>query len=194
MKKFLSIAFAMMLCVLALSATAFAADAVYTVSDVDSCYPGDEIEITVSLDVNTPFKAAGIANITYNKDALTFNGAEINSDFENKMCIKEFSDMTLAVASENVIESYNGTVLTMSFTVNEDAPAGEYEITGFPAARNSVALEAAIAGGNVVVKAESERPEVSEVVFDKTSALMMIGEEIEIEAEIEPTDAIKTLV
>ncbi len=159
MKRILSVFLAVLMCVLPLAANISAvevpssAKAVYTFSNV-SAYPEENISVSLSLETFTAFKAAGITGITYDKNALTFDGATIEAAFGDLMFVKSFTanNMTLVAAAMTAIDSYEGKILTLHFTVNKDAEVGEYTIAGTPSFQDtSAVVEAFLIPGTVTV-------------------------------------------
>ena len=163
MKRLLSVVLATLMCVLPLAANVSAvevpstAKAVYTFSDAAE-FAGEDVTVTLSLETFTSFKAAGMAGITYDQDALTFNSATIESDFGDLMFVKDFTNMTLVTAASSAIDSYNGTILTLNFTINPDAEVGVYEITGTSSFRDgtdeSPIVESFVIPGTITVKGQ----------------------------------------
>ena len=169
------------------------AKAVYTVSDAVG-YTGEDVEITISLETFAELNAAGIGDITYDENALTFNGCTIENTFENLAFYKEFSDMTFISMAEDEISEFSGALLKLSFAVKEDATPGEYEITGIPAASNGDAVEAFLASGTITVKDISEKPmiPVTGITFTETSAMLKVGDKLTITPVFTPVDATLT--
>ena len=165
-------------------------DAVYKVENKLG-YTGEEVEVAITLEAVQAFKAAGIANINYDKNVFTLNSCTVADEFGNLVYVNDISDMTFVAAAEEVIDSYNGKVLTLNFTIKENATPGNYQITGTPAIANDVNMNTTIYAGIVTVKHISEKPiiPVEEVDIKIATAYIPVGETTHLSAVVTPDEA-----
>ena len=153
-------------------------------------YTGEEVDFVISLNTTDAFKAVGITNLTYPTDVFTLNGCTIADEFGNIMYIKDVTDNTFVAAVENALESYNGKVLTLNFTVKENAEPGMYAVYGDSVVENAGQMHNEVVDGMIEVKHISEKPiiPVEAVVLDST-AYVATGATLKLDVTILPEEA-----
>lgn len=159
-------------------------------------YTGEEIEVAVSLETLETFKAAGIANISYDKDVFTLNSCTLAQDFDALTSFGNFSDETIVALDETDIASYNGAFAVLSFTINEDAEPGTYTITGTPGLAGEDRIISSVSSGSIEVKHVSEKPiiPVEEVDILASTGYVPVGGTLHLEAVITPEEATNKLL
>lgn len=166
------------------------ADAVYTFESKLG-YTGEEIEVAVSLETLESFKAAGIANLDFDEDVFTLNSCTLTDEYDALISFDDFSDMTFVSVDETEIDSYNGAVLVLSFTISEDAEPGMYTITGTPGLAGDSRINASVSAGTIEVKHISEKPiiPVEEVDIEASTAYVHVGGTVHLRATVTPDEA-----
>lgn len=130
MKKFKALA-ALLLCIIiftvSIPLTAAAGSLKITVSNL-TAVPGDEIAVAVDISENTGVMAMTFA-LGYDTKVLTYNG--FNIGIFNDYTVVDHPDRGYVsfVNCENADRTYEGNILVMKFTVNDDAPAGLSDLT-----------------------------------------------------------------
>ena len=154
-------------------------------------YIGEEIEVVISLEAYEAFKAAGIANISYDEDVFTLNGCDLTNEFGALSSFENFSDKTIVALDETDIASYNGTFAVLRFTINENAEPGTYTITGIPGLAKSDRLECSVNAGTITVKDVSEKPvvPVEKVDIDVSTVYLPVGETTQLDVTVTPEEA-----
>lgn len=154
-------------------------------------YTGEEIEVVISLEAYEAFKAAGIANISYDEDVFTLNGCDLTNEFGVLTSFENFSDKTIVALDETDIASYNGAFAVLRFTINENAEPGTYTITGVPGLAKSDRLECSVNAGTITVKDVSEKPvvPVEEVDIDVSTVYLPVGETTQLDVTVTPEEA-----
>ena len=171
---------------------ALAADAAATYTFESKLgYTGEEIEVAVSLETLESFKAAGIANISYDEDVFTLNGCDLTNEFGVLTSFENFSDNTIVALDETDIASYNGTFAVLRFTINENAEPGTYTITGTPGLAGEDRITSSVSSGSIEVKHISEKPiiPVEEVDIEESTAYIPVGGTMHLDAIITPEEA-----
>ncbi|MBQ7399926.1 MAG: S-layer homology domain-containing protein [Clostridia bacterium] len=167
MKKVLFIVFAVIMCILPLAANVSAvtvpetAQAIYTVGS-DEGFAGDEVEIVVSFKTAESFKDLGVSE--FKSDVLTYEGYQISSSLQTAFSATGFnivyfdddpSKMALvATAGAMISGGYDDSILTLTYTINENAQPGEYEITANASDKTGPGLEYFLIPGTITVKGQ----------------------------------------
>ena len=134
MKKLLSVLLALLLLLTTTPLSAFAAEAepaiVGTVSQ-DTVCPGDTVSLTVSMEQN-PGIVCWLVQVEYDDSALTL--IEQNADYTfdgGTYSWGPTTSPTTAMWYDFLNGNYinDGTMFTLTFAVNEDAPEGDYPIS-----------------------------------------------------------------
>ncbi|MBE6681693.1 MAG: hypothetical protein E7600_05375 [Ruminococcaceae bacterium] len=154
-------------------------------------YTGEEIEVAVSLETLETFKAAGIANISYDKDAFTLNSCTLARDFDALTSFGNFSDETIVALDESDIASYNGAFAVLKFTIDENAEPGTYTITATPGLAGEDLISSSVSSGTIEVKHISEKPiiPVEEVDITASTGYVPVGGTLHLEAVVTPEEA-----
>lgn len=129
MKKFKSfISILLCLCLITIGAFTTAADSkpVVTLTNV-TAFAGEEITINVDIAQNPGIMAMAFC-VTYDKDALSYNGYQ--RGYLSSCTVKNHGDKGYVsfVNIESSDKSTNGTIVSFSFTVKDDAKPGIYPI------------------------------------------------------------------
>lgn len=108
--------------------------AIYTLSD-ESAREGGTVTVTVELNTKETFNTLGLANITYDKEILTYSGYSIDESFAKKFMLCNFDEekFIFSAATQTPFKGYEGEVLKLHFTVNEGAPLGATFVTAVAA-------------------------------------------------------------
>ena len=150
MKKKIAILLAAVMMLSCLAATAFAAK------------PGDTVTVSFSTSDNPGF-ATYLATIDYDETVLTLTAIEAGELSSSGMFSGEVSSKMAGFITTKDVTS-NGVLFTATFTVNENAPAGEYPVTAAldtKSTANAADVEVVftITGETVVIEAEETTPE-----------------------------------
>lgn len=109
---------------------------------------GDTVEIELTISNDKEIKSLAYTDLTFDKTALTFVSGSWN--ISAVMSDANESEGVLALSDAQAV---NGKVLTLKFTINADATAGDYSITANIAADGNE-LTAAASAGKITVEAE----------------------------------------
>ena len=155
---------AVLMCVLPLAGNVTAievpetAQAVYTFSSVAN-YPGETVEVEISIESTAAGNTYALGNFTYDKDALEFLGF---SNYETAITDLMFfpmqpdsGKMAISLPLKSKV-SLSGKLCTMSFKIKSDAKIGSYTVsaTSVVAKDGSTELESFLVPATITVKGQ----------------------------------------
>ncbi len=156
MKRFfVLLAFLMIFTILPFTVNAEnSADVVFSLSDV-SGKPGDEVNLTLSVNSSVKVNSLALAHFEYDTTVLEFVGFSDYSEIEKISKLPPTYDkdrMAIAIALKKT-EAHCLDLCTMTFKIKEDASAGTFSVgaTTIVAKATSVVYTSALDLGNVTV-------------------------------------------
>ena len=153
---------------------------------------GDTVSLEVYLEVENQINTIGFAELEYDEDILTFVGFSDYDYLEEISTLCKFDDdkMTAAAAFDPVTV-FSGKVCSINFVVNDDAPAGETEVTinNIQLKNGSKAYDCSVDTGIVTVYEKPSAISTLEIGNDEGYQ----GDEIQLVVNLDSANEVNTI-